>query len=220
MEQALDYCEGLELAENSDWRLPNRNELQSIAESSMFTFFPSMDYWSSTTNSLNANHAWYVGSDSNIASYTYKSNYYYVRAVRGPSFGDSDCDGTFDDADNSGIVGDTPCTGGETVNCDDNCRFIPNPDQADADSDSVGDACDNCPVDNNTFQSDIDGDGIGNVCDNCPDDPDNDIDNDTICGDVDNCPTVYNSGQTDTDNDTIGNVCDNCPDAYNAEQDR
>ena len=57
-EQALTYCENLTLAGISDWRLPNRNELQSIVDYSRYnpaidtTFFPdtvASDYWSSTT---------------------------------------------------------------------------------------------------------------------------------------------------------------------------
>ena len=59
-EQALTYCENLTLPAGgySDWRLPNRNELQSIVDYSRYnpaidtTFFPgtvASYYWSSTT---------------------------------------------------------------------------------------------------------------------------------------------------------------------------
>ena len=54
---------------------------------------------------------------------------------------DSDGDGIFDDGDFSGTVGDNPCTGGETENCDDNCLYTYNPDQADSDGDGIGDVC-------------------------------------------------------------------------------
>jgi hypothetical protein len=55
---ALAYCENLEYAGYSDWRLPNRNELFSLVnyeKSDMATYFPDMDamdsfLWSSTTN--------------------------------------------------------------------------------------------------------------------------------------------------------------------------
>lgn len=55
---------------------------------------------------------------------------------------DADLDGISDDGDNSGIIGDNPCTGGNTLNCDDNCRLFANPGQEDTDSDGTGDVCD------------------------------------------------------------------------------
>jgi hypothetical protein len=55
---------------------------------------------------------------------------------------DNDGDGIPDDGDGSGVAGDHPCTGGNTVECDDNCPSHPNPDQADIDNDGIGDACD------------------------------------------------------------------------------
>lgn len=44
---------------------------------------------------------------------------------------DSDSDGILNDGDNSGVVGDHPCSGGNIFNCDDNCLNISNSDQAD-----------------------------------------------------------------------------------------
>jgi len=78
------------------------------------------------------------------------------------------------------------------VNSDDNCLFIPNPDQEDSDMDCFRNAvtgmltCVNNP------------DGRGDLCDNCPED--------------------YNPWQVDTDLDSQGDACDNCPDNANPDQ--
>ena len=74
--------------------------------------------------------------------------------------GDADCvdldddeDGVLDDGDGSGEAGDAPCAGGASVLCDDNCRTVPNVDQANFDNDALGDLCD----------ADKDGDGVNAV---------------------------------------------------------
>jgi len=72
----------------------------------------------------------------------------------------------------------------------DNCPSVYNPNQADADLDSIGDVCDNC--------TDTDGDGFGN-----PGYPAN------TCA-LDNCPLVYNPSQADADSDGLGDACDPC----------
>jgi spore coat protein A len=65
---------------------------------------------------------------------------------------DADGDGIYDDGDVSGTIGDNPCSGGNTTDCDDNCANNHNPDQADIDNDGIGDVCDPC--------TDVDGDGL------------------------------------------------------------
>jgi uncharacterized repeat protein (TIGR01451 family) len=55
---------------------------------------------------------------------------------------DTDGDGIPDDGDGSGISGDNTCIGGNTTNCDDNCVYTPNANQADSDNDGVGAVCD------------------------------------------------------------------------------
>ena len=110
---------------------------------------------------------------------------------------DADGDGIPDDGDASGIVGDSPCTGGETEGCDDNCLNTPNPDQADTDEDEVGDACDVCEgYDDNV---DTDGDTVPDGCDNCPND--------------------QNTDQADMDEDGVGDVCDDDVDGDGCEVD-
>jgi hypothetical protein len=91
-EEALAYCENLNLAFHNDWRLPNRNELQFLVDhirydpASDTTFFPdtmSFYYWSSTTRSVNTGVAWSVNfSEGYVVGYP-KSGAGYVRAVRG-----------------------------------------------------------------------------------------------------------------------------------------
>jgi hypothetical protein len=93
-EQALVYCENLTLGGKSDWRLPNRNELQSIVDYSKSDVAGPFEYvqsyhWTSTADAGGSNFAWYVNFGFNDVGRVYGYGHgdmlvsYYIRAVRG-----------------------------------------------------------------------------------------------------------------------------------------
>ena len=89
-EQAKTYCETLTLGGKS-WRLPTRNELQTLVDYSIAnpgpvinpTFFPNAAhlYWSSTASALSSEYSWIVSFYAGDITYTNKTRNCYVRAV-------------------------------------------------------------------------------------------------------------------------------------------
>ena len=87
---AIDYCEAMDFAGQTDWRLPSITELESIVDTantptikSEFQNTISRLYWSSTTNAYNASGVWGVYFLTGYTESFGKTNNVYVRCVRG-----------------------------------------------------------------------------------------------------------------------------------------
>jgi len=87
---AIDYCEALTLGGQSDWRVPNINELNSLVDDTLFNpainpaFLNTISngYWSSTTLASSTATAWLVYFDDGGQGGNGKANNDYVRCVR------------------------------------------------------------------------------------------------------------------------------------------
>lgn len=88
-ENAVAYCENLQLMGTGEWRLPNTNELKSlmdytqsnpIVNSTYFPFISEINYlWAST--SYNANEAWNLNVRTGLVYYNQKDNTFGVICV-------------------------------------------------------------------------------------------------------------------------------------------
>jgi len=76
-------------------------------------------------------------------------------ATDSPYYWDFDGDLINNDGDNSGVAGDNLCTGGNTVNCDDNCLDDYNPGQLDYNLNGIGDACEPLSWTDNPIQANV-----------------------------------------------------------------
>ena len=89
-EEAIEYCEALELGGHTDWRLPSFNELYTIADhtkrnpaiDARFQSIVSDSYWSSTTYVGFKDSAWCVSFNTGLNHANTKSYSRYVRCVR------------------------------------------------------------------------------------------------------------------------------------------
>jgi hypothetical protein len=86
---AIEYCQNLNFAGYSDWRLPRLEELRTIVDKnnsptikSEFKNTASDGYWSSTPNSRYSDYAWYIYFRGGSEYYDPKDTNYNVRCVR------------------------------------------------------------------------------------------------------------------------------------------
>jgi len=94
-QDAIDYCESLNLGRKTDWRLPAIEELTSLSEPFFSQHSPSLPeghpfinikslYWSSTTSTEYISYAWFVEFRGGSMSIADKNNStLYVWSVRG-----------------------------------------------------------------------------------------------------------------------------------------
>jgi hypothetical protein len=92
-EQSLYYAENLSLAGNSDWRVPNIKEVQSLNDEALvnpsvntlfFTTIGLKKYWSSTSLPNQTSQAWYFDTRYGITSHDVKTKALNLLCVRGP----------------------------------------------------------------------------------------------------------------------------------------
>jgi hypothetical protein len=93
---ALSYCDGLTWGGFSDWRLPDRYELDSIVDhgrsgppyidTAAFPATVPSGYWTSSSYAGGGSYAWYVSFNPGSVNYADKAGATYVRCVRrGPA---------------------------------------------------------------------------------------------------------------------------------------
>lgn len=184
-EDAVSYCENLELGGFKDWRLPSRNELMSLVEFNLKA--PAIDplfldmtddvwYWTSTTfyNAFEK-YAWSINFYSTGFGYLTKADLQWVRAVRGGKnsinktwYRDGDSDGYGDEAVQKTLNSSLPAPEGYVDNntdCNDAQSTI-SPGAAEILDDGIDQNC--TGKDKFTWYKDSDYDGFGDQAVNLP----------------------------------------------------
>ena len=92
--EAINYCEGLNLGEYSDWNLPNINEFKTLIDRSKkkpaivngFENIVSSSYWSSSTTHRDTSSAWIIRFYYGYVNGSSKTDDNYIRCVRTKDF--------------------------------------------------------------------------------------------------------------------------------------
>ena len=83
-DDAVSYCQDLEIDGNSDWRLPNLSELTELSQRMSYKESDKPYYfWSSTVNKSFKVSAWFVSFSDDYQHFSIKTNKFNVKCVRG-----------------------------------------------------------------------------------------------------------------------------------------
>ena len=144
---------------------------------------------------------WTQGATPRFSSFSNPSNRFQTLNL--PNCGNGSVDAG-EDCDGADLNGQTCVSFGfirGDISCRASCFFELSECIGDTDQDGYADDVDNCIEVANPDQADLDNDSVGDACDD-------DIDGDDVGNDLDNCPMISNPGQEDLDEDSLGDLCD------------